>query len=188
MYSALRWSFFWLWLSTNINVDELTGERGVLLTKARHRRLLGWILAGAAGAERIVTIFVHNATFEMVGTICWLLSVVFVTFSQLRSVLRQRQVTGETICMAVSVYLLMGFTWAFLYAFIIQCQSGTVCSSSAAQMVLDWSQRSNPHRVTLQASYAAVSEGITGQFYLAILVARLVGMQMTQSRESAHEG
>jgi hypothetical protein len=35
--------------------------------------------------------------------------------------------------------------------------------------------------VTLQARYAAVSEGIAGQFYLAILVARLVGMQMSQS-------
>ena len=30
----------------------------------------------------------------------------------------------------------------------------------------------------LQARSAAVAEGIVGQFYLAILVARLVGMQM----------
>jgi hypothetical protein len=35
--------------------------------------------------------------------------------------------------------------------------------------------------VSLQARYAAVAEGITGQFYLAILVARLVGMQMSQA-------
>ena len=35
--------------------------------------------------------------------------------------------------------------------------------------------------VSLQARYAAVAEGITGQFYLAILVARLVGMQMSRS-------
>ena len=35
--------------------------------------------------------------------------------------------------------------------------------------------------LTLQASYAAVAEGITGQFYRAILVARLVGMQMSRS-------
>ena len=35
--------------------------------------------------------------------------------------------------------------------------------------------------VSLQARYAAVAEGITGQFYMAILVARLVGMQMSQS-------
>src|SRR5207244_12910226 len=34
--------------------------------------------------------------------------------------------------------------------------------------------------LTLQARYAAVAEGITGQFYLAILVARLVGMRMRQ--------
>jgi hypothetical protein len=35
--------------------------------------------------------------------------------------------------------------------------------------------------LTMQARFAAAAEGITGQFYLAILVARLVGMQMTQS-------
>ena len=42
--------------------------------------------------------------------------------------------------------------------------------------------------VTLQARYAAVAEGIMGQFYLAILVARLVGMQMSQavSRHGEH--
>jgi len=34
--------------------------------------------------------------------------------------------------------------------------------------------------ITLQARYAAVAEGITGQFYLAVLVARLVAMQMSQ--------
>jgi hypothetical protein len=34
--------------------------------------------------------------------------------------------------------------------------------------------------LTLQARYAAVAEGICGQFYMAILVARLVGIQMSQ--------
>ena len=39
--------------------------------------------------------------------------------------------------------------------------------------------------LTLKARYAAVAEGITGQFYLAILVARLVGMQMSQASSPA---
>ena len=34
--------------------------------------------------------------------------------------------------------------------------------------------------LTLQVRYAAVAEGIAGQYYLAILVARLVAMQMNQ--------
>ena len=36
--------------------------------------------------------------------------------------------------------------------------------------------------VLMQARYAAVAEGITGQFYMAILVARLVGLYMGQSK------
>ena len=182
----------------NINVDELLGERGVLLTQARHRRLLGWTLAVAAGTERIATIFVHNPMLSLAGSICWLLFVVFVTFSQLRSVLRQRAVTGETICMAVSVYLLMGLAWAFLYAIIFQRHpeafSGIVTANQRPEFqhffpifgyfsltTLSTIGFGDITPLTLQARYAAVAEGITGQFYMAILVARLVGMQMSRS-------
>jgi voltage-gated potassium channel len=41
--------------------------------------------------------------------------------------------------------------------------------------------------VTLKARYSAVAEGISGQFYLAILVARLVGMQMSGAGRSEQE-
>ena len=183
----------------NVNVDELVGERGVLLTQARHRRLLGWILAAAAGTERIATIVAPGPTLDMIGTFSWLLFVAFITASQLRSVLRQREVTGETICMAVSVYLLMGFSWALLYAIIFQRHPESFAGIVAAGSIqsthfqhifpvfgyfslttLSTIGFGDITPITLQARYAAVAEGITGQFYLAILVARLVGMQMTQ--------
>jgi hypothetical protein len=182
----------------NINIDELVGERGVLLTQARHRRLLGWILAAAAGLERIATMFVHSPKLDMAGTLAWLLFVVYVTASELRSVLRQRDVTGETICMAVSVYLLMGFSWALLYAIIFQRHPEAFSGIATANQPLEF-QHFFPifgyfslttlstigfgdiTPLTLQARYAAVAEGITGQFYMAILVARLVGMQMSRS-------
>jgi hypothetical protein len=182
----------------NINVDELDGESGLLLTQARHRRLLGWILAAAAGAERIAMLLVHSPTVTLAGTVSWLLFVVFVTGSQLRSVLRQKEVTGETICMAVSVYLLMGFSWSLLYAIIFQRHpeafSGIVTANQPAELqhlfpvfgyfsltTLSTIGFGDITPVSLQARYAAVAEGITGQFYLAILVARLVGMQMIRS-------
>ena len=92
----------------NINVDELVGDRSRLLTQSRRRRRLGWVLAIAAGLERAYAIFGHNHLVNVVGLIFWLLFIVFVTLSQLRSVLKQRQVTNETICMAISVYLLLG--------------------------------------------------------------------------------
>ena len=104
----------------NINVDELVGERGRLLAQNRRRRILGWTLATAAAVERVCVIFVRTPMLMLVGSIFWLMFVLFVTLSELRSVLKQKEVTGETICMAVSVYLLLGFTWAFLYAVMFQ--------------------------------------------------------------------
>lgn len=186
----------------NINVDELVGERGRLLTQARRRRILGWMLAAAAGAERITVIFVHSPMLTLAGSICWLLFVVFVAVSELRSVLKQREVTGETICMAVSVYLLLGFSWALLYAIMFQRHpesfSGIVTGTPAQPTdfqhffpILGYFSLTTLSTIgfgditplTLQARYAAVAEGITGQFYLAILVARLVGMQMSRSAD-----
>src|SRR5690348_961247 len=68
----------------NINVDELVGERGRLLIQARRRLWLGWVLAAAAVLERVSDIFLHGKMFDLVGPICWLLFLLFVTLSQLR--------------------------------------------------------------------------------------------------------
>jgi voltage-gated potassium channel len=182
----------------NINVDELVGERGRLLAQNRRRRILGWTLASAAAAERITIIFVHTRIFWLAGSICWLLFALFVTMSELRSVLKQKEVSSETICMAVSVYLMMGFTWAFFYAVMSQIHpdsfGGVAAGNSTPQSVfpvlgyfslttLSTIGFGDITPLTLQARYAAVAEGITGQFYMAILVARLVGMQMSRSVE-----
>ncbi len=184
----------------NINVDELVGERGRLLVQRKRRRVLGWVLAIAAAAERIAMMFDHNRVLLLASLICWFFFILFVTLSELRSVLKQREVSGETICMAVSVYLLMGFAWAFLYAIMFQInpasfgglatlKPGTPIDFHPIFPVLGYFSLTTLSTIgfgditpiTLQARYAAVAEGITGQFYLAILVARLVGMQMSRS-------
>ena len=182
----------------NINVDALVGERGRLLTQSRRRLRVGWVLASIAALDRLfVVYFVHTSIVNVAGSICWLLFLAFVTLSQLRSVLKQREITGETISMAVSIYLLLGFTWALLYGVIFQLHPNSfgglpVANSGRPVAVLDlfpvlgyFSLTTlstigfgDITPLTLQARYAAVAEGITGQFYLAILVARLVGLQM----------
>jgi voltage-gated potassium channel len=190
----------------NINVDELVGERGRLVAQARRRRILGWTLATAAALERVCVLFVHSRTIELLGSIAWFLFVVYVTASELRSVLKQKEVTGETICMAVSVYLLLGLCWAFLFAIMFQRHPESFGGLTAVQLgsatdiqpifpVLGYFSLATLSTIgygditpmTLQARYAAVAEGITGQFYMAILVARLVGLQMSRSAEKQAE-
>jgi hypothetical protein len=182
----------------NIDVDELVGEKGRLLAQSQRRRIYGWVLAAAAAVERITVIFVDSQRMRLVTSVCWLLFVLFVTLSQLRSLLKQREVTSETICSAVSVYLLLGLTWTFVYALLSLMHPESFAGFTAVKSTQTELQHIFPilgyfslttlstigfgdiTPLTLQARYAAVAEGICGQFYMAILVARLVGIQMSQ--------
>lgn len=184
----------------NVNLDEAVNEGVVHSARARTRRVLAWSLAAAAGIERVFLSLMHNHSLEVVGTVFWLLFVLFVTGSELRSVLRQKHVTSETICMAVSVYLLAGFAWALLYIVMFERHPesftgvGSLHAGASTGLprafplfgyyslgTLSTIGGGDITPVTLPARYATVAEAIMGQFYLAILVARLVSLQMSHS-------
>lgn len=183
-----------------IQVDDLVGEREFLLAQRRRRNIVAWVLAVPAVGERLVMIFVPSSRLYVFGTFCWLLFFAFVCWSQLRSLLKHREVTTETISMSISIYLLLGLTWGLLYALIFERHPdafsfGGSPNAPAAphNMFPIWIYFSlttlstigfgDITPMTLPARYAAVAEGITGQFYLAILVARLVGMHMSQAAD-----
>jgi hypothetical protein len=182
-------------------IDDLVGERDVLLVQKKRRSIVAWVLAATAVVERVAATLVPDHRLFVVGSVGWLLFFAFVTVSELRRLLKQREVTGETISMSVSIYLLMGLTWGLLYGVIFQ-RHPDAFNFGGAEMtaaLTDNQGRSFPvfiyfslttlstlglgdiTPVSLQARYAAAAEGITGQFYMAILVARLVGMHMSRS-------
>jgi hypothetical protein len=191
----------------NVNIDEIIEERESRQAKSRRRLIIGWALATIAILSRLVTFFVlGNPALNLGGSISWILFFAFVISSQLRSVLRQKNVTGETISMSVSIYLLLGLTWGLLYIIIFELQPGAFSFGGAAVVsssdplpifpILTYFSLTTLSTigfgditpVSLQARYVAVTEGIAGQFYLAILVARLVGMQMSQAASQHPEG
>lgn len=183
-----------------IQVDELVGDREALLAQRRRRSVIGWGLALAAVGERLAMIIASGPRIILVGSLFWLAFLVFVTWSQLRAALRQRRVTGETLSNAMSVYLLLGLSWGLLYGVIFQLQPAAFSfGASPAPAVKDAFPTfiyfslttlssigfGDILPVSLPARYAAVAEGIAGQFYLAILVARLVALQMSHRASPA---
>lgn len=182
-----------------IQVDELVGEREVLLAERRKISIAGWTLALLAIGERMFTIVIPHAGLSFAAPVSWLLFSSFITWNELRAVLRQKVVTRETISMSISVYLLFGLTWGFLYILIFQRHPDAFSFPAAAPIAHSRDQLSSAFPVliyfslitlttvgygditpvSLQARYAATAEAITGQFYLAILVARLVAMQIS---------
>ena len=181
-----------------IQVDDLVGEREALLVQRRRRSFVGWALAVPAVASRLWIVFSHDQWVLLVGLVSWLIFFSHVIWSMLRSVLKQREITGETISMSISMYLLLGVSWALLYSMIFTrdpqaFRFATPVPSGVTEaywfpILLYFSLTTlstvgfgDITPLTLPARYAAVAEGITGQFYLAILVARLVGMQMSRA-------
>ena len=195
--SNLTILFVLLTALVTVRVDDLVGEREALLVQRRRRSFVGWALAVPAIAERLWISFAPSPPrLLLVGSILWLVFFAYVTWSQLRSLLKQREITGETISMSISIYLLLGVCWGLLYIVIFTRHPeafsfGTSPGVSEQHMfpifiyfsltTLSTIGFGDITPLTLQARYAAVAEAITGQFYLAILVARLVGMQMSQA-------
>lgn len=186
----------------NIDVDELVGDREILLAQRRRRSIIAWTLGVAAIVERFISIFRPAYSFHTGGSGLWLLLFAYITWNELRAVLKQKTVTREVISMSISTYLLIGLTCGMFYIVLYDLRPASFsfgganpASPQQAIPVLIYFSLTTLSTigfgditpVTLQARYVAVAEGITGQFYLAILVARLVGMQMSQSASQQAE-
>ena len=182
------------------SLDELVGDHDRLRIRRRHRHVVAWVLAVPAMVERVLAVTSPGPQFFLESAICWMIFLGYITWIELRSVLEQRRVTNETISMAISVYLLMGMTWAMLYFAIFEVNPLALSFQQFPGAPTDVASSAHAHLplfvyfslstistlgfgdimpVSLPARYAAVAEGITGQLYLAILVARLVSMQLS---------
>ncbi|HMG06817.1 MAG TPA: ion channel [Chthoniobacterales bacterium] len=106
-------------------------------------------------------------------------------------VLRARSVDSGVLCSAICAYLLMGLVWAFAYILVTQLSPGSFSfnTSNTPKVVMDgftafyfsFSTQSTAGfgditPVSKIARMLAVMQATAGSLYLAILIARLVGM------------
>lgn len=109
------------------------------------------------------------------------------------SIFRSAKVTGNTLCRAVSAYILIGVTWAALYGIASYVDHGAF--SPAPGSALTWNEGIYFSFVTLTtlgygditpvsplARSLVMVEAVIGPMYLAILVARLVALYKGESR------
>ncbi len=114
----------------------------------------------------------------------------------LRNLFRPRAcVTTDTILGAINAYLLIGIGWASAYALLESLQPGSFAlgaRADAAPRELSWTflgfsyttlttlGYGNIAPLTPRADALCTAEAMLGQFYVAILVGRLVALQLAQ--------
>jgi len=127
------------------------------------------------------------------------LGVIFFAFTAcllLADVLRKGAVTADKIYGALCVYLIIGLTWGFMFLTLEGCQPGSFLFGQARLSGLEKDPATLVYFsfVTLStvgygditplsppARSFAFMEAIIGQIYLAVLVARLVGLHIAYS-------
>ncbi len=136
----------------------------------------------------------------LIQTLLWTSTLIYVTAAILRAIFASREVTVETLLAALCVFLLIGLFGAFAFTLIDLTQPGSFRASHGpgiawadersratafmrmfvfSYAMLSGSGCAEIAPATGFASNAASLEAMTGQIYLAVLIARLVGLHVT---------
>ena len=123
----------------------------------------------------------------------------FVVFVIVRFIFVTDRVTANTICAAICVYLLLGVLWALALSVVEIAESDSFTASQPEWEGLQFGSKQSSDAlyfsfVTLTtlgfgditpssptAKMLVAMEAVVGQLFLTILVARLVGLHITQS-------
>ena len=133
----------------------------------------------------------ESSTVTLIGALLWSALSVLVASRAVRYALSSVRVDSEHLCAAISAYLLLGVCWGVVYAAMSRLNlNALLVGGQPPDAPLTMADTLYFSFVTLATlGYGditptgpatrglAVFEAIVGQFYLAILVARLVGLQ-----------
>ena len=154
-----------------------------------------WVIALAlavpAGILNSLSTLRNDARLAVPGLTFAILFLAYTVVTLLRSVLRAQSVTPDTIYGAISVYLLMALLWGSAYLLLETLQPGALALDSARHPNhrIDWFDCMYFSFVTLtstgfgdmvpitaQSRSLSILEAVSGIMYVAVLVARLVGL------------
>jgi hypothetical protein len=185
----------WQWYS--IIVSSVLFCSGVSI--AWHRRglfLFSAIAAIVAVSTQVYALRVPSHFGILCSEMTILAATLVISWTLLLQIFRSEgPVTSVSLQAAIAVYLLFGTTWANAYIIAIQqnphsFQSEVPLSSSSSE---EWMYYSFVTLTTLGygeitpksqvARSLAIGEALVGQLYLAILIARLVGKEMSSGRK-----
>ena len=109
-------------------------------------------------------------------------------------ILRQKEVTADVLMAAVCGYFFLGLMWAFVFLFLEAVQPGSFQmaqgqSADAGQFLyfsfvtMTTLGYGDMTPISSGARSLAVLSAVMGQLYLAVTIARLVGMHISQSQK-----
>ena len=135
----------------------------------------------------------RSKTMETISEIAGFLFFFFTVAAILAYLFRENEVTADVIIGSVCAYFLLGLMWAFIYPLLEAAQPGSFVHGSESLtttgdfiyfsfVTLTTLGYGDMLPITNKAKSLAVMEAITGQLYVAIIIARLVGIYIARAQ------
>ncbi len=139
--------------------------------------------------------FVENSSINFIGNCFGILFAAFTLIVIFSFIFRENEVTLNVICAAIVVYLLAAIMWAFIFTVLENIQPGSFTLAEGHMKFKDSRflfiyysfvtittlGYGDIYPLTSKACSLSFLEAVFGQMYLAVIIARLVGIQITQS-------
>jgi hypothetical protein len=164
---------------------------------------IAFLSAITAFSSGVLILFIKNPAILLTMYTSFIIFFLIVTLAILSHLLRAERVTGEIIFGSICVYLIIGLIWAMIYSVIeiikpgsfyssieVFGTSGSELLSRASVKVLIYYSFTTMTTLgygdivplTPPARMFSTLEAVVGQIYLAVLIARLVGLHIVQSK------
>jgi hypothetical protein len=151
------------------------------------------VIAFPALLMEVTSFFLPSEPIAIIKRIAFALFLTYILAVIVSHIFREKEVTEDLITGAVCVYMLLGIVWAFVFYFLDLAQAGSFSLATTFQqdvgpfiyysfMTLATVGYGDIVPLTAPARSLAVLEAVTGQLYLAITIARLVGVHASRSR------
>jgi voltage-gated potassium channel len=171
-------------LAATPSIDNKLGRRAPL------------IIVAVAVLVGISSLRVGHATLLIVSRVLWTAIALYAVFRALRFVLRSSAITFEHLYAALSAYLLVGVFLGLLYWALEEAWPGSlIVTGPGASQPFHLAEGVYFSFITLATvGYGdmvpgtdvvrglSVVEAISGQFYLAVMIARLMSLYMREAR------
>lgn len=139
--------------------------------------------------------------------ISWLCTLTYVTVSILEAIFSKQSVDIESLQASLCIYLLFGLIWVYFYALVELLVPGSLVPDDGPALLVNWTNGASRRTEFVRLfvfSYSTLSmtgfggmkpgspfvrmciclEVMSAQVYLAVVIARLVGMQAIEVEET----
>jgi len=158
-------------------------------------RRIPLVIVALAILFRFISLWVGHATLSTLSLVAWTLIALYAVFGLLRYVLRSSAISIEHLYAGLSAYLLVGVFLGVLYWALEEAWPASIVVNSQTPQPFSVIEGIYFSFITLATvGYGdivpgsdvvrglAVVEAMAGQFYLAVMIARLMSLYMREAR------